>query len=249
METTTDRPGPFTGIGTTTEIETGLDEAFSALIPIRDVHDPEILRALAKQLPRHVAVENQAVLLECNQDGNYVVGMSDPLNAVNVRNVVRALGISSSRVRPRLVIAQRLTMLQDIAYEERGDQLLKPEPELHRRDSTRETIDWQSLDSNAATATAQAHSAEPDVEIGEYETELNENEEYDEFDEDEFDEDEEYDELGENEEVPVDEPLESEQMPHVGGEFAPYFSNVTETLMFCWIQKHNICKLQLSNRK
>ena len=166
METTTDRPGPFTGIGTTSEIETGLDEAFSALIPIRDVHDPEILKDLAKHLPREVAVENQAVLLECNQEGNYVVGMSDPLNAVNLRNVVRALRIPSNRVRPRLVISQRLTMLHEIAYEERGEQLLKPEPELHRRESTRDTIDWQSLDSNAATATSQAKSAEPDIEIG-----------------------------------------------------------------------------------
>ena len=58
--------------------------------------------------------------------------MSDPLNAVNVRNVVRALRIPSSRVRPRLVISQRLTMLQEIAYEDRGDELVKPEPELHR---------------------------------------------------------------------------------------------------------------------
>src|SRR5215216_4253539 len=160
MDTTTDRPGPFTGIGTTSEIETDLGQAFDKLIPIRDVHDPEILRALAKQLPRHVAVENQAVLLECNQDGNYVVGMSDPLNAVNVRNVVRALRIPSSRVRPRLVITQRLTMLQDIAYEDRGDELLRPEPELDRlRESTRETIDWHSLDSNAGAATAQAELA------------------------------------------------------------------------------------------
>jgi len=166
METTTDRPGPFTGIGTTSEIETGLDEAFSALIPIRDVHDPEILRELAKHLPRQVAIENQAVLLECNQEGNYVVGMSDPLNAVNLRNVVRALRIPSNRVRPRLVISQRLTMLHEIAYEERGDQLFKPEPELHRRDSTRETIDWHTLDSNAGRATAETNSAEPDVEIG-----------------------------------------------------------------------------------
>lgn len=31
-------------------------------------------------------------------------------------------------------------------------------------------------------------------------------------------------------------------MPHTDGEFAPYFKNVTEALMFCWIQKHNICK-------
>jgi prepilin-type N-terminal cleavage/methylation domain-containing protein len=167
METSTDRPGPFTGIGTTSEIETGLDEAFDKLIPIRDVHDPEILKALAKHLPRHVAIENQAVLLECNQDGNYVVGMSDPLNAVNVRNVVRTLRIPSSRVRPRLVIPQRLTMLQDIAYEDRGDELAKPDPQLDRsRDTSRETIDWHSLDSHAGTATAEADLAQPDVEIG-----------------------------------------------------------------------------------
>lgn len=165
METTTDRPGPFAGIGTTSEIETGLDEAFDKLIPIRDVHDPEILRELAKHLPRHIAIENQAVLLELNQDGNYVLGMSDPLNAVNVRNVVRALRIPSSKVRPRLVIQQRLTMLQEIAYETRGDELAKPEPELHRN-SSRETIDWHTLDANAARATVEANSAEPDIEIG-----------------------------------------------------------------------------------
>ncbi|UZO03509.1 uncharacterized protein OCT59_023916 [Rhizophagus irregularis] len=38
----------------------------------------------------------------------------------------------------------------------------------------------------------------------------------------------------------VDKALNSEQMPHTDGEFAPYFKNVTEALMFCWIQKHNI---------
>ena len=167
MDTTTDRPDPFTGIGTTSEIETDLGQAFDKLIPIRDVHDPEILKALAKHLPRHVAIENQAVLLECNQDGNYVVGMSDPLNAVNVRNVVRALRIPSSKVRPRLVIAQRLTMLQEIAYEDRGDELVRPDPDLDRlHDSTRETIDWHSLDSHAGTATLAADLTQPDVEIG-----------------------------------------------------------------------------------
>ena len=167
METTTDRPGHFAGIGTTSEIETGVNEAFDKLIPIRDVHDPEILRELAKHLPRHIAIENQAVLLDFNQDGNYILGMSDPLNAVNVRNVVRALRISSSKVRPRLVIQQRLTMLLEIAYENenRGDELAKPELELHRS-SARETIDWQTLDANAGRATAEANSAEPDIEIG-----------------------------------------------------------------------------------
>ncbi|GBB87224.1 hypothetical protein RclHR1_13670005 [Rhizophagus clarus] len=38
----------------------------------------------------------------------------------------------------------------------------------------------------------------------------------------------------------VDEPLCNEKMPPINGEFAPYFNNITEALMFCWIQKHNI---------
>ena len=40
----------------------------------------------------------------------------------------------------------------------------------------------------------------------------------------------------------VDQSLNNEEMPLINGEFAPYFKNVTEALMFCWIQKHNICK-------
>ena len=166
METTTDRPGPFTGIGTTSQIETDLNAAMDKLIPIRDVEDPEILKALGKHLPRRVAIENQAVLLQCHADGDYIVGMSDPLNAVNFHNVARALGISSSKLRPRLVIAPRLIMLQEIAYEDRGDELAKPEPDQHGRHSAHSTIDWHTLDSNAGRASAEANSAEPDVEIG-----------------------------------------------------------------------------------
>ena len=41
----------------------------------------------------------------------------------------------------------------------------------------------------------------------------------------------------------VDEALNGDQMPPIVGDFAPYFKNVTEALMFCWIQKHNICKV------
>jgi len=43
----------------------------------------------------------------------------------------------------------------------------------------------------------------------------------------------------------VDESLNNQQMPYINGDFAPYFKNITEALMFCWIQKHNICKLIL----
>ncbi|CAG8767826.1 5844_t:CDS:2, partial [Gigaspora rosea] len=38
----------------------------------------------------------------------------------------------------------------------------------------------------------------------------------------------------------VDEPLSNEEMPSINREFAPYFSNITEVLMFFWIQKYNI---------
>ncbi|PKK63573.1 hypothetical protein RhiirC2_716892 [Rhizophagus irregularis] len=38
----------------------------------------------------------------------------------------------------------------------------------------------------------------------------------------------------------VDESLKREYMLYISGEFAPYFSNITEALMFCWNQKHNI---------
>ena len=72
---------------------------------------------------------------------------------------------------------------------------------------------------------------ETDDEVDEYENESNINEEYDVLDENE-EELEDHDELGENEEVLVDEFLKSEKMPHVDGEFALYFSNITETLMF-----------------
>jgi hypothetical protein len=41
----------------------------------------------------------------------------------------------------------------------------------------------------------------------------------------------------------VDEAMSNEQLLPISGEFAPYFKNVTEALMFCWIQKHNICKI------
>ncbi|CAG8775561.1 14578_t:CDS:2, partial [Gigaspora rosea] len=34
--------------------------------------------------------------------------------------------------------------------------------------------------------------------------------------------------------------LFDEQIPSINGEFAPYFKNITEVLMFFWIQKYNI---------
>jgi hypothetical protein len=54
------------------------------------------------------------------------------------------------------------------------------------------------------------------------------------------------DDSGDDDKI-VDKALSSEQMPHTDGEFAPYFKNVTEALMFCWIQKHSICKNEFND--
>ncbi|RIA94359.1 hypothetical protein C1645_734881 [Glomus cerebriforme] len=75
-------------------------------------------------------------------------------------------------------------------------------------------------------------------EEGEYERMMME---FNESDDD--DNDEETSEVDSDGEVIVDQPLNSEQMPHSFGEFASYFKNITESLLFCWMQKHRICKL------
>ena len=75
--------------------------------------------------------------------------------------------------------------------------------------------------------------------------EENENDYNDYNDDEEGDEDDEDDEddNGYTDDPIVDAPLDCNQMPNVNGNFAPYFENATSALLFCWIQKHNICKL------
>lgn len=46
----------------------------------------------------------------------------------------------------------------------------------------------------------------------------------------------------ENDKQIVDEALDPSILPHEFSDFLPYFNNATEALLFCWIQKHNICK-------
>ena len=56
--------------------------------------------------------------------------------------------------------------------------------------------------------------------------------------------DEDRDEISEenlDEEIIIDKPFGSEQMPRIAGDYAPYFKNITEMLIFCWMEKHHIC--------
>ena len=39
----------------------------------------------------------------------------------------------------------------------------------------------------------------------------------------------------------IDAPMDIDQMPNIN-EGAPYFETSTSALLFCWMQKHNICK-------
>ena len=40
----------------------------------------------------------------------------------------------------------------------------------------------------------------------------------------------------------IDDALDPSKLQETSGDFSPYFDNITTALLFCWIQKHNICK-------
>ena len=48
----------------------------------------------------------------------------------------------------------------------------------------------------------------------------------------------------ENNDPIVDTPIDYNQMPNINGNFGHYFENTTSALLFCWMQKYNICKLK-----
>lgn len=83
--------------------------------------------------------------------------------------------------------------------------------------------------------------SEDDIELeSEYERTMTE---FNESDEDKDNKEETSEGEDSVEEVIIDQPLNIDQMPRSFGEFAPYFKNITESLFFCWMQKHHICKL------
>ncbi|GBC42881.2 hypothetical protein GLOIN_2v1774533 [Rhizophagus irregularis DAOM 181602=DAOM 197198] len=103
------------------------------------------------------------------------------------------------------------------------------------------TIDTKSAESEKVS--------EDDIAFeSEYERMMEEFNEGDEYEGDrggnENESDEETSEEASDEEI-IDQPLNNEQLPHFtqSNEFNPYFNNITESLFFCWMQKHRICKL------
>lgn len=103
------------------------------------------------------------------------------------------------------------------------------------------TIDTESAESEEVSEDNIAFESE-------YERMMEEFNEGDEYEGDrggnENESDEETSEEASDEEI-IDQPLNNEQLPHFtqSNEFNPYFNNITESLFFCWMQKHRICKL------
>lgn len=80
-----------------------------------------------------------------------------------------------------------------------------------------------------------------------YEEDEDEEEDDDDYEKDEEeDDDDKGDEKkdDDNDDPIIDAPIDCNQMPHTNENFSPYFENTTSALLFCWMQKHNICKFK-----
>src|SRR5438034_4659537 len=112
-------------------------------------------------------------------------------------------------------------------------------------------IENEKINEDDIELESESEVSEDDIELeSEYERmmmEFNDSEE-NEGDRDNYEnerDDDDGEETSSDEEEIIDQPLNNEQMSRFTqfGEFAPYFNNITESLFFCWMQKHRICKL------
>ena len=155
--------------GSQEEVFKEVEIAFDALTTVRDIYDPDILQELAGRLPYAIAHDNQAVLLETQRDGSFVVGMCEPANFVSVRNVARTLNITTSKLMPRFLNPPRLAVLLGTAYEQSVERASANDhgiPEdLSDPNAKRETVDWNKFEIDAEH-NIRHETAEPDIEIG-----------------------------------------------------------------------------------
>ncbi|HVE78373.1 MAG TPA: ATPase, T2SS/T4P/T4SS family [Gemmatimonadaceae bacterium] len=134
------------------------------------VYGREQLIDLAKRLPRVVAEDNDAIVLELTSPGGYIIGMSDPSNGVAERNVARALRVTTKDLHVKPVVLDRLKTLQEIAYGSKdlavaggGEIEAGPGGDYSDAQATRERVSWNSIDSGAQAAAA-AHAAQEERE-------------------------------------------------------------------------------------
>lgn len=149
--------------------DSDIDRLFEAIVPVRELYEPETLRKLAERLPYQVAIDNQAVLLEAN-NGIFLVGMVAPGNYTHLRNVARALKTTSSKVSPRLLTEARYNILLDGAYQHDMQTVHDPEEptpaeEIEDPLAEQHAMNWQEF-AQSDSAQNSTEVADSDLEIG-----------------------------------------------------------------------------------
>ena len=145
-----------------------VEQLFEAIIPVRELYEPETLQGLAELLPYHIALENRAVLLDTSNE-TFLVGMVAPNNYTHLRNVARALNITSTKLSPRLLTEARFKILLEGAYEQTVQATSTPADDEHFEDlsdnsAKKQTIKWTEFET--ADEDNLLHRTPTDIEIG-----------------------------------------------------------------------------------
>src|SRR2546425_497050 len=137
------------------------------------VYGHEQLMDLATRLPRHIAEDNEAILLDTVGSNGYTIGIADPSNFIAIRNVARALRVGTKDLRVKLILIDRLRTLQAIAYGTEDLAILPSEAvEVEEGDfmdasAARDTVSWNVIDPGAeAAAKARAAADDREEELG-----------------------------------------------------------------------------------
>jgi type IV pilus assembly protein PilB len=137
------------------------------------VYGHEQLMDLAARLPRHVAEDNEAILLDTEGSDGYTIGITDPSNFIAIRNVARALRVGTKDLRTKLILPERLRTLHSIAYGLNDLAIVPPEAvEVEEGDfsdasAVRDTVSWNIIDPGAeAAAKARAAADDREEELG-----------------------------------------------------------------------------------
>src|SRR2546430_592168 len=128
--------------------------ASEALVRER-VYGHEQLMDLATRLPRHIAEDNEAILLDTVGFDGYTIGITDPSNFIAIRNVARALRVGTKDLRVKLILPERLITLHSIAYGLKDLAVLPPEAveaeegDFSDASAGRDTVSWNIIDPGA----------------------------------------------------------------------------------------------------
>ncbi len=137
------------------------------------VYGQEQLTDLASRLPRQIAEDNEATLLDTVGSSGYTIGITDPSNFIAIRNVARALRVGTKDLRVKLIRTERLRTLQSIAYGLKDLALRQHEAvegdegDFSDANAARDTVSWNIIDPGAeAAAKARAAADDREEELG-----------------------------------------------------------------------------------